>query len=286
MSEKLRVAFVTPEFAPYARSGQLADFSAVLPRRLVGLGVDVSLIVPKYRTLEGELLQAEPVPQPLSVPMDGDRVKAGVFAAEDAGLKIFLVDHARYFLRDRIYGPAGAGYLDNDERFVFFSRAVTELLLVFDPPVDIVHCHDWPTALVPVFLKTHYRDAPALKRAGTLLTLHTSADQGEFPPESLAWTGLNWDFFSRGQLTLNGKFNFLKAGIVYSDLVNATNPAHERALRSEEHGHGLDGILRRRGDAFTCVQSGTDPGSWDEAAKGYIRLYEKAMEFKRGGEFG
>jgi starch synthase len=286
MAEKLRVAFVTPEFAPYARAGELADFSAVLPRGLVGLGVDVSLIVPKYRTPEGELLQAEPVPPALSVPMDGGRVKAGVFAAEDGGLKIFLIDQPRYFLRDRIYGPADAGYLDNDERFVFFSRAVAELLLSFDPPVDVVHCHDWPTALVPVFLKTHYRDAPALRRAATLLTLHSAADQGEFPPESLAWTGLNWDFFSRGQLALNGRFNFLKAGIVYADLVNATSPDHERELRSETLGHGLDGVLRHRGSAFTCVQSGTDPDSWEEAARRYIRLYEQALEFKRGGEFG
>jgi starch synthase len=283
MIRRLRVVFVTPEVSPFAGSGKLAEFSAVLPERLMDLGVDISLVVPKYRTPEGGLLETAPVPPPLSVPMDGERVKANVFSAERGGAQIYLIDHPKYFLRDRIYGPAGASYLDNDERFIFFSRAVTELLLTFDPPVDVIHCHDWPTALVPVFLKTHYREAPALRRTATVLTLHSAAEQGQFPPESLAWTGLNWNFFNHGQLALNGKFNFLKAGIAYSDLVNATGAAHERSLLSEKHGHGLDGILRHRGEAFTSVPSGADHDSWDGTARGYVALYEKALEFKRGG---
>jgi starch synthase len=283
MTPKLRVAFVTPEVSPFCRSSKLADFSAALPRRLAAHGVDVLLVVPKYGTPESGLLETAPALLSLSVPMDGDRVRAGVFAAQRDGTRIRLIDHPKYFLRDKIYGPAGANYLDNDERFIFFSRAVTELLLTFDPPLDVVHCQDWPTALVPVFLKTHYRDAPALRRTATVLTLHSPAEQGHFPPESLAWTGLNWDFFNRSQLGLNGQFNFLKAGIAYADVVSVTGPAQERALLSEKHGHGLDGILRRRGESFASVPSGTDDDSWDAAARGYIELYERALEIKRGG---
>lgn len=286
MAERLRVAIVTPEVSPFAKAGRLGDFAAGLARRLAVLGADVSLVVPKYRTPEGQLLSSDPVPPPLGVPMDGGLVKASLFAAEDAGVRIYLIDHPKYFLRDKIYGPAGANYLDNDERFIFFSRAAAELLLTFDPPVDIVHCQDWPTALLPVFLKTHYRETSALGRAATILTIHSPADQGEFPPESLAWTGLNWDFFNRGRLDLDGKFNFLKAGIAYSDLVSVAAPADEGALLSETDGGGLGRILRSLGPALVSAPGCGGDGSWDEAARGYIELYAKALESRRGGEHG
>ncbi len=278
----MRVVFVTPEIPPFVRSGRLAELSASLPQRLAGLGVDISVVVPRYRTPEGGLLEAAPAPFSLSVPMNDGAVKAVVFTAERAEVPVYLIDKPKYFLRDKVYGPEGAGYLDNDERFIFFSRAVTELLQKFSPPADVIHCHDWPTALVPVFLKTHYRESAALNRAATLLTIHTAAEQGEFPPESLAWTGLNWDFFNHGRLGLNGRFNFLKAGIAYSDLVNAGGASLGRELLTEDGGHGLDVVLRMRGGAFAGLPDGRDGGSWEEAAKGYVELYKKALKIKRG----
>ncbi len=282
MSRKLRVVFVTPEIPPFSNSGRLVEFSAALPPRLSDLGVDISLVVPRYRTPDGGLLEAEPLPAPLSVPMNGDRLKAGVFRAAAREFPLYLIDQPKYFFRDKIYGPAGAGYLDNDERFIFFSRAVTELLLGFDPPPDVIHCQDWPTALIPVFLKTHYREVPALKGAASVLTVHSAAVQGEYPPESLAWTGLNWDFFNHGRLDLNGKFNFLKAGIAYADLVNIGPAAAGGALPPGRGGHGLEAALRKRGDAFSASCGGTAPGSWEETARDYIGLYEKALKIKRG----
>jgi len=276
------VVFITPEIPPFSRSGPLAEFSAELPRRLLKLGVDISLIVPRHRTPESGRLQTDPDPSALSVPMDGDQVKAGVFGARVGEVPTLLVDHPKYFLRDSVYGPPGAGYLDNDERFVFFSRAATELLTVLDPPADVVHCHDWATALVPVFLRTHYRDVPALGRTASVLTVHSQIDQGEFPPESLAWTGLNWDFFNHGRLGLNGKFNFLKAGIAYADAVTADGlPAGPEAGR-DKAGHGLEAVLRERGAAFSVIAPGTGPTGWDRAAGDYLEVYRQALKIKRG----
>ncbi len=278
----MRVVFVTPEIPPFSKSGPLADFSAALPPRLARLGVDISLIVPRHRMPDGGRLEAGAGPSALSVPMNGDRVKAGVYTAGADGVAVFLVDHPKYFLRDRIYGPAGAGYLDNDERFIFFSRAATELLGTFDPPADVIHCQDWPTALLPVFLKTHYRDVPALRRAASVLTIHNAAEQGEFPPESLVWTGLNWDFFKHGRLNLNGKFNFLKAGIAYSDLVTANGAAPGRTLLRDKGGQGLDGALRERGESVAVIPPGTGPAGWEETAGIYFELYQQALKIKRG----
>jgi starch synthase len=282
MGQKLRVVFVTPEIPPFSRSGPLAEFADSLPPRLLRLAVDISLIVPRHRPPDGGLLEAGAGPSALSVPMNGDQVRAGVYAARVGDVSAYLVDHPKYFLRDTVYGPAGAGYLDNDERFIFFSRAAVELLKTFDPPADVIHCHDWPTAFLPVFLKTHYRDDPALSRAATVLTIHNAADQGEFPPESLAWTGLNWDFFKRGRLNLNGKFNFLKAGIAYADVVSANGGALGRALLKDTGGYGLDAALREAGKELAVVPPGNGPAGWEGTARSCIELYQQALKIKRG----
>lgn len=282
MSGRLRVVFVTPEIPPFSRSGPLAEFSVEVPRRLLKLGVDISLILPRHRTPESGALHTDPDPAALSVPMDGDQVKAGVFGARLGDVPALLVDQPKYFLRDSIYGPPGAGYLDNDERFVFFSRAATELLRGLDPPADVVHCHDWATALVPVFLGTHYRDVPALGRAASVLTVHNSLDQGEFPPESLAWTGLNWDFFNHGRLSLNGKFNFLKAGLAFADAVTAGGAAAVREAGRDKAGRGLEDAVRERGAAFAVIAPGAGPEGWDKTAGDYLEVYRQALKIKRG----
>ena len=282
MYQKLRVVIVTPEIPPFSRSGPLAEFAASVPPQLAKLGADVSLIVPRYRTPEAGLLETGPDPSAIAVPMNGDLVKAGVYTAGIGSVPARLIDHPKYFLRDRIYGPPGAGYLDNDERFIFFSRAAVELLARLDPPADVVHCQDWATAFVPVFLRTHYREVPAFQRTATVLTIHNAAEQGEFPPESLAWTGLNWDFFNHGRLNLNGKFNFLKAGIAYSDLVSVNGLDLGRALLMEKV-HGLDLALQARGAAFSPIPGGAGPAGWDETARSCLGLYQQALLIKRGG---
>jgi starch synthase len=286
MKEALRVAFVTPEISPFAKSGKVADFAAVLPKFLFAAGVGISLVVPRYRTPEVDLLEPISIPPDLAVPMGADKVKASVFGAERGGYRIFFIDHPRYFLRDQIYGPANGEYLDNDERFIFFDRAALELLRRMDPPVDIIHCHDWPAALVPVFLQTHYREEASFQRTASVLTIHNASDQGEFPPESLSWTGLNWDIFNRPKLALNGRFNFLKAGIAHSDVVSVTNAAQERALLDPKHSHGLSELLRNRGASFIRVGGGENLGSWEDVAREYIELYERALLAKRGGRSG
>ena len=263
MTDELRVALITPEAAPFARSGELADFCAALPRYLASQGMKVSLILPKYSTPQIASLNATIVNSELAVPLNGERVKASVFKAEQRGYEIYLIDCPKYFLRENVYGPPTGNYLDNDERFVFFSRAALEFLRQAGPPVDVLHCHNWPTALIPVFLRSHYRDDPVLKSAATVLTLHNTAFQGEFPAESLALTELNWDFFDPRQISLNGKLNFLQAGAVYADLINTVSSSYEKELLSRKKKFELGGILRKRRDFFTSVRNGIDREHWN-----------------------
>lgn len=270
MRNDLNVALVTPEAAPLAKSGELAEFCAALPLYLTAHGIKVSVIMPKYRTPQIASLHAASVYPDISVPLNGERVKASVLKADEKGYDIYLVDNPKYFLRENIYGPPSGNYLDNDERFVFFSRAALEFLRQAGLSPDVVHCQNWPTALIPVFLQSHYRDDPILGAAATVLTLHNAAYQGEFPAEALALMDLNWDFFGPRRLSLNGKFNFLQAGAACADLVNTVSRAYQKELLSPRTASELGGILRKRGKAFTSVRNGLDRMSWDPEKDPYI----------------
>jgi starch synthase len=270
MRNGLRVALVTPEAAPFAKSGELAEFCSALPRYLASLGLEISLILPKYGTPQIASLEAAVVFPEISVPLNGSRAKASIFRAERKGFDVYLIDCPKYFLRENIYGPPIGNYLDNDERFVFFSRAVLEFLRRAGLSPDILHCQNWPAALIPVFLNSHYREDPSLNSTATLLTLHNTAFQGEFPAESLALTELNWDVFSPHSLSSNGKINFLQAGASCADLVNTVSKTYEKELLSEKNGSGLSAALRKRRRTFTSVRNGIDLEIWDPEGDPYI----------------
>jgi starch synthase len=169
MSKKLRVAIVSAEISPFAGSGKLGDFCSVLPARLSSLGIGISLFLPKYATPGIECLEAVPVVTDLQVPVGPEKTRAGIHEVRGDDYSLYLVDHPKYFLRENVYGTATGDYLDNDERFIFFSRAVVEFLRYTGEPPDVVHCQDWPTALVPVLLKTHYGGDPMFRSTAALL---------------------------------------------------------------------------------------------------------------------
>jgi starch synthase len=276
MSQKMRVAFVTPEFAPLATEGSQPDFCTALPRRLSSHGVEVSVFMPKYRTREIESLTLVPVSPELWVPVGEEKVKASVFRGEVRKQTIYFIDNPKYFLRDKIYGPPSGHYLDNDERFVFFCRAVLEFLLQGGLAFDVIHCNHWPSALIPVFLKTHYAGAFPFRDVAAVLTVLDPGQEGEFPAESLAWTGLNWDLFTPEKLALNGRFNFLKAGLIFTDVVSLAEAGSPGANRVEKFGPGLGEVLESRKEVCYSIRGGN-------GCRDYVRVYRIALELKRGG---
>jgi len=286
MTHHPRVLIVSPEAAPFAVAGGLAEAARGLASALSRQGAEVSIVLPKYRRPAIESLALEPVLPELWVPLGGDKVKASVHKAETAFGSVYFVDNPKYFCRHEIYGSAKEEYLDNDERFAFFNRAVLELILKLKLPVDVIHCHDWPTALIPLFLRTHYAQKSHFKDKATVLSVHDAARQGKFPPESLAWTGLNWDFFTPDQLALNGRFNFLKAGLIFSDALNIVRADWKEAFLAGEAGSGFEGILQRRADGLSEIRNGSDETTWAAAAKEHLELYAKAIGTKRGGQSG
>lgn len=226
--------------------------------------------MPKYRSPEIDSLSKELVLRDLFVPVGEKIVKASVYKSELGKHDIYFVDNPKYFWRDSIYGTGRGEYLDNDERFIFFNRAVLEFLLKMKMAPDIIHCNSWPTALIPVFLNTHYAKNSQFKNVATVFTLHNVFYQGEFPPDTLTLTGLNWNYFNPRQLSFNGKFNFLKAGVIFSDVLNTVSSSYRREIQTEKLGFGLGKILKKRRDVFFSIRNGADYEIWNPETDPYI----------------
>lgn len=280
MNQKFRIVYVSPEVSPYAKSGELADVASSLPKYLSSLGMEVSLFMPKYRKPEIESLPMELVMRELMVPVGNQKAKANIYKSELGKYAIYFVDNPIYFWRDGIYGLGEGEYLDNDERFIFFNRAVLEFMLKAEMHADIIHCNSWPTALIPVLLKTLYTHKPLFKNTATVFTLHNVAYQGEFPPETLALTGLSWNYFNPDQLSLNGRFNFLKAGVIFADILTTVSSAYRREIQTEKYGFGLEKILEKRRDIFFSIRNGIDCELWNPATDPYLAANYSASNLK------
>ncbi|MFQ5721368.1 MAG: glycogen synthase [Candidatus Aminicenantales bacterium] len=270
MSHKIRVAYISAEASPYAKSGESADVASALPKYLAHLGMEVSLFMPKYRRPEIESLPQELVMAELKVPLGSKRVKARVYKSELGKYDIYFIDNPKYFWRENIYGTGKGEYLDNDERFIFFNRAVLEFLIKAQIKIDIIHCNNWPTALIPVFLKTHYSHKALFRNVATVFTLHNIAYQGEFPAESLAMTGLNWEYLSRRQVSFNGKFNFLRTGLLFCDVLNTVSRAYKREILTDKYCFGLKNVLAQRKDVLYSIRNGIDYELWNPETDPYL----------------
>lgn len=280
MNQKLRVVYVSAEISPFAKSGESADVASSLTKFLAHQGMKVSVFIPRYRRPEIESFSMKKIMSDLAVPVGGEKIKGKVYKSELGNCDLYFIDNPKYFWRENIYGTGKGEYLDNDERFVFFNRAVLEFILKTKMPVDIIHCNSWPTALIPVFLKTHYSHRSLFKNTATVFTLHNVAYQGTFPPETLTLTGLNWNYFTPKQLSFNGKFNFLKAGVMFSDVLNTVSSAYKKEIQTEKYGLGLEEILKSRSDVFFSIRNGVDYEIWNPETDPHIAANYSASDQK------
>jgi starch synthase len=265
----MRVLMVAPEVHPLAKTGGLADVLAALPRALGRLGVDLTVCLPAYRSALRAAGRVESVAR-LAVPVSCRTEPADVLRLPDAPLPTVLVRHDRYFDRDAPYGDAGGDFPDNAERFAFLCRAVLEWLRGVRPRPDVIHVHDWPTALVPAFLRagaTHY---PELDRVRTVLTIHNLAYQGRMAAGE--WHLLNLDprYFGPEFLEFYGQINYLKAGLVFAEAITTVSPRYAQEILTPARGEGLDGVLVARRTRLHGILNGIDTAEWDPATDPHL----------------
>jgi len=272
----MKIALISSEAVPYSKTGGLADVAGTLFAEFNKAGVDASLFVPLYKvTAEKYGKSLVDTGAEIDVPVGPTIKKCRVFTeAAKASRKergsVFFIASDEYFGRDELYCTAEGDYPDNDARFVFFCRSVLETCRKLDLRFDILHCNDWQTGLIPLYLLTLYWGDPVFKETRTVLTIHNLGYQGLFPASSLETTGLDSRVFNPEGVEFYGRLNFLKAGIIAADLVTTVSGTYAKEILSAENGFGLDGVLRKRAASLAGVLNGIDYRDWDPSGDAFL----------------
>ena len=258
----MKILFVASEGVPYSKTGGLADVIDGLPRALHQLGHEVMVLLPCYRgnTTRSTLVSS------LTISLDHElRFPAIREGAPVGGVRHLFVDDPEFFDRPQLYGDANGDYPDNAERFAEFSRAAIECTKRVWLP-DVIHCHDWQTALVPVLLRTQYGNDPAVRALPVVLTIHNLAYQGVFPATVLRRIGLPDSLLTIDALEFYGRINFLKGGLIFADCLATVSRRYAKEIQTAEYGVGLEGVIRSRADRLVGILNGVDYGAWSPEA--------------------
>lgn len=275
----MHVVFVASECVPFAKTGGLADVVGALPQEIVKLGHEATVYLPFYRQARARLdkdlagVDLTFAARSVTVPFRYYNRFAGIVdGGQRDGVQFYFVDCAEIFDRPELYGPAGGDYPDNAERFGFFCRAVLEAVKILGVP-DLLHLHDWQAALIPLYLRTTYAADPLLQSVATVLTIHNAAYQGTFPPSTTEQLLFPWDVFTMDKVEHYDHFNFLKSGIVFSDLLTTVSRKYAEEIQTPEYGWTLEPVLRLRSADLRGILNGVDYGHWNPAVDGNLAAH-------------
>ena len=262
---RLNILITASEAVPFAKEGGLADVVGALPKFLRALGHDVRVVMPRYYRVDRHRFGLQEIPGALSVPMGIiGQMYCGVLQGTIPGsdVPVYFLEHEDYYGRDTLYEKNNQGYLDNDNRFIFLSRASLELCKMIRFTPDVVHAHDWHTAAVPVLLNTLYRHDPYLAQAASLLTIHNMQHQGSFYEGALEVLGVGWEHYHHLGLEMHDQVNLLKGGIYHATLLNTVSAGYAREMQTPEYGWGLEGVVRERSGVLSGILNGVDYQEW------------------------
>lgn len=264
----LNIAFVTPEAVPFAKTGGLADVSGALPGSLARLGHSVKLFMPKYTVVNHNSPNLSRLDFKISCPVGGKDFEGDVFYLSDRGngSEVYFIANDSFFDRQELYidPETGQDYSDNDERFIFFCRAVIQAIRNLGWQPDVIHAHDWQSALIPAYMRILHRDDPVFNRARTVFTIHNMGYQGKFPVGTFRKLGIDDSYLNvEGPFEFWGEVNFMKSAIVLADRITTVSPAYaEEIQKSDEYGKGLQGVLKDRSGELTGILNGVDYDQW------------------------
>ncbi len=272
----MRIVMAASECTPYSKTGGLADVVGSLPRALAKLGHQVSVFVPRYR--QTKLQNPNKILPSITVPFD-DRYRfcSVLDGGMLNGVQMYFVDYPPFFDREALYGTAIGDYPDNAERFALLCRAVLEATKFLGRP-DILHCHDWQTALIPILLNTLYAEDPVFERVPCVFTIHNLGYQGLFQPEILPLLLLPWDLFTMTKLEFYGKVNFLKGAITSADFITTVSRRYAQEIQTSEYGFGLEGVLRARSGTVAGILNGVDYSQWSPETDTHIAANYSASD--------
>jgi len=281
----LSILFSASEAAPFAKEGGLGDVVGALPKYLAKMGHDVRVVIPRYYSVNREKYGLKLLPGTLVVPMGiiGHQY-CGVYEGRLPGsdVPVYFLEHEGYYGRASLYTENGHGYLDNDNRFVFLSKASLELCKMLNFTPDVIHAHDWHTGIIPALLNTTYLHDRYVGDAASLLTLHNMQHQGNFYPGLMEVLGIGWKHFTYLELEKDDQVNLLKGGIYHATMLNTVSEGYAREIQGPEYGWGLEGAVRERSADLSGILNGVDYDEWNPATDRYIAANYTARTVKKG----
>ncbi len=262
----IKVLFAASEAAPFAKTGGLADVMYALPRYVKSKNVEVALVIPKYGTIADEFKDQMERVYEGTVDLAWRNKYMGVEKLVWKGITVYFIDNEEYFRRDGLYG-----YGDDAERFAFFSKAVLAMLPHIDFRPDIIHCNDWHTGMLSVYLKEGFYHNEFYQGIKTVYTIHNLKYQGVFDRSITGNVlGLKEYLYDNGTLEQGGGLNFMKSGMVYADYITTVSPTYAKEITEPYFGEGLDGYIRRIGDKITGILNGLDYDIFNPATDEYL----------------
>mgnify|MGYP000944411550 CR=1 FL=1 len=316
-NRKLKILFVSAEVTPFAKTGGLGDVAGSLPKALAQMGNDVRIVMPRYKSISGNLEYVTDFPvsmgsfiktciirktgmpwssmllnredmnlEDMLLKNDGILLKkddsnsgAGVNKGE---IPVYLIDSYDYYHREGIYC-----YPDDGERFAFYCNAIMEMLPRINFQPEIIHCNDWHTGPICMLLKEKYAAHPFYSNISTLYTIHNLKYQGTFPRDILKLFNLGEELFIPDKVEFYGMFNFMKAGLVYADIINTVSRVYASEIQSPEFGEGMEGLLRKRQDDLFGIVNGIDYEEFNPATDSriYVNYDINSLEKKKENKY-
>lgn len=248
----MNILFLSTEAVPFAKTGGLGDVVGSLPSELIKKGADVRVMLPLYKTIKDEYAPSMIFHRAFTVSLGWRSCYCGLFSMEYNEVTFYFIDNEQYFYRDKYYG-----YFDDGERFAYFSKAALKSLKYLDFDPDILHCNEWQSALVPVFLKTIYRDDEYYQKLRTVFTIHNIEYQGIYGKEIISDVlGLNEN--DADILMMNGDVNYMKGAIVTCDRLTTVSPSYAKEITYPFYSHGLHTIIEENMYKLSGILNGID----------------------------
>jgi starch synthase len=270
----VKILFVASEGLPFSKTGGLADVVEALPKALVAQGHEVAVVLPRYR---GTNVVGVAVPS-VTISLGG---RLRFPAVDDGGLlsgvRYFFVDDPEYFDREGLYGGRGGDYPDNAERYSEFCRVAIEIAKNYWR-ADLVHCHDWQAALVPILLRSAYDNDRVARSLPVVFTIHNMGYHGQFGRDVLGRADIPVSTFHYGGTEFFGNVNLLKGGLIYSDFLTTVSRKYAKEIQTREFGYGLDGVVRNRADRLVGILNGVDYTLWNPETDKFIDAQYSARD--------
>lgn len=260
----MKILIASSEVVPFIKTGGLGDAVGTLVNEYKKISIDAATILPLYRNIKKAAKDwgITPLKEEITVPLDNSIEKGRLWKGKTSkGADAYFIENDKFYNRDELYGTSKGDYPDNASRFIFYSRGVLEALKTLRLKVDIIHCNDWQTGLIPIYLKTIYKDE--LPKTATIITIHNIGYQGIFKQSDMPLTGLGWKMFHMDALELNGKINFLKAGLLFADIITTVSNSYAKEILTPKYGFGLDDVLRKRNNSPYGIINGIDYSEWN-----------------------